>query len=100
MIDKMGNFSKQLEKREERKEKDKLRKEKLAEFFFSLSNTVFGSNSLTISLNNYVHSYVDENKNINNFISFLLQPSKHPYKKLHTYPRIPHVSLQPPFYHL
>ena len=24
----------------------------------------------------------------------------HPYKKLHTYPRIPHVSLQPPFYHL
>ena len=35
-----------------------------------------------------------------NFVSFPLSPSKHPYKKLHTYPRIPHVSLQPPFYHL
>ena len=50
MIDEMGNFSKQLEKREERIEKDKLRKEKLAEFFFSLSNTVFGSLVIGVTL--------------------------------------------------
>ncbi|MBQ4589098.1 MAG: hypothetical protein IJA95_07410 [Bacteroidaceae bacterium] len=40
---KMGNWSKQQKEEEEKKERGKVRKEKLSEYFFSLSNTAFGS---------------------------------------------------------
>lgn len=39
----MGNFSKDIEHRKEIKEKNKTRKEKLSDYFFSLSNTLLGS---------------------------------------------------------
>lgn len=37
----MGNYTKQIEAREERKERDKTRREKLAGFFFNLSQVSF-----------------------------------------------------------
>lgn len=37
----MGNFTKQNEERKERKEKDRTRREKLAGFFFNLSQVSF-----------------------------------------------------------
>ncbi len=37
----MSNFSRQVEKREDRKEKDKTRKDKLAGYFFNLSQVSF-----------------------------------------------------------
>ena len=37
----MSNFSRQIEKREDRKEKDKTRKDKLAGYFFNLSQVSF-----------------------------------------------------------
>ena len=46
----MGQFSKQIEVKKETKEKDKIRREKLAEYFFSLSNTLFGSLVIGLSL--------------------------------------------------
>ena len=46
----MGKYSKQIEIKKELKEKDKVRKEKLAEYFFSLSNTLFGSLVIGLSL--------------------------------------------------
>ena len=46
----MGKYSKQIEIKKELKEKDKVRKEKLAEYFFSLSNTLFGSLVVGLSL--------------------------------------------------
>ena len=46
----MLTFSKQVEIKQERKEKDKVRKEKLAEYFFSLSNTILGSLILGVAL--------------------------------------------------
>lgn len=39
----MGNWIKQQEEIKEQKERNNVRKEKLAEFYFSLSNTLFGS---------------------------------------------------------
>ena len=38
----MSNFSRQVEKREERNEKDKVRREKLAGFFYDLAKLCFG----------------------------------------------------------
>ena len=46
----MGKYSEQIEIKKELKEKDKVRKEKLAEYFFSLSNTLFGSLVIGLSL--------------------------------------------------
>ena len=46
----MGNWSKQQKEQNEKIEKDKTRKEKLAEYFFSLSNTLFGSLVIGLSL--------------------------------------------------
>ncbi len=46
----MGNWSIQQRKLNEKLEKDKTRKEKLAEYFFSLSNTLFGSLVIGLSL--------------------------------------------------
>ena len=46
----MGKYSEQIEIKKELKEKDKVRKEKLAEYFFSLSNTLFGSLVIVLSL--------------------------------------------------
>ena len=46
----MGKYSEQMEIKKEEKEKDKVRKEKLAEYFFSLSNTLFGSLVIGLSL--------------------------------------------------
>mgnify|MGYP003305612580 CR=1 FL=1 len=46
----MGNWSKQQKELNSRLEKDKTRKEKLAEYFFSLSNTVFGSLVIGLTL--------------------------------------------------
>ena len=46
----MGKYSKQIEIKKDLKEKDKVRKEKLAEYFFSLSNTLFGSLVIGLSL--------------------------------------------------
>ena len=46
----MGNWSKQQKEQNEKVEKDKTRKEKLAEYFFSLSNTLFGSLVIGLSL--------------------------------------------------
>ena len=39
----MSKFEKQYKEEQERKERNRVRKEKLAEFYFSLSNTLFGS---------------------------------------------------------
>ncbi|MDO5420921.1 MAG: hypothetical protein Q4F50_12780 [Bacteroides sp.] len=39
----MGNWNKQLEEKQESKEKDKVRKEKLAGYFFNLSQLSFVS---------------------------------------------------------
>ena len=39
----MGNWNKQLEEKQESKEKDKVRKEKLASYFFNLSQLSFVS---------------------------------------------------------
>ena len=46
----MGNWSKQQKEQNEKIEKDKTRKEELAEYFFSLSNTLFGSLVIGLSL--------------------------------------------------
>lgn len=46
----MGNWSKQQKELSSKIEKDKTRKEKLAEYFFSLSNTLFGSLVIGLSL--------------------------------------------------
>ena len=46
----MGNWSKRQKEQNEKTEKDKTRKEKLAEYFFSLSNTLFGSLVIGLSL--------------------------------------------------
>ena len=46
----MGNWSKQQKEQNDKIEKDKTRKEKLAEYFFSLSNTLFGSLVIGLSL--------------------------------------------------
>lgn len=46
----MGKFIEQQEIKKETKEKDKVRREKLAEYFFSLSNTLFGSLVIGLSL--------------------------------------------------
>ena len=46
----MSTFSKDIERKKERKEKERTRKEKLAEYFFSLSNTLFGSLVIGLSL--------------------------------------------------
>ena len=46
----MGNWSKQQKEQNEKIEKDKTRKEKLAEYFFLLSNTLFGSLVIGLSL--------------------------------------------------
>ena len=46
----MSTFSEQVEIKQEKKEKDKVRKEKLAEYFFSLSNTIFGTLVVGIAL--------------------------------------------------
>ena len=46
----MGNWSKRQKEQNEKIEKDKTRKEKLAEYFFSLSNTLFGSLVIGLSL--------------------------------------------------
>jgi uncharacterized membrane protein SirB2 len=46
----MGNWSKLQKEQNEKIEKDKTRKEKLAEYFFSLSNTLFGSLVIGLSL--------------------------------------------------
>ena len=46
----MGHWSKQQKEQNEKIEKDKTRKEKLAEYFFSLSNTLFGSLVIGLSL--------------------------------------------------
>ena len=46
----MGKFIKYIERKLERQEKEKTRKEKLAEYFFSLSNTVFGSLVIGVTL--------------------------------------------------
>lgn len=46
----MGNWSKQQKEIKSRIERDKTRKEKLAEDFFSLSNTLFGSLVIGLSL--------------------------------------------------
>jgi len=46
----MGNWSKQQKELNSRNEKDNTRKEKLAEYFFSLSNTLFGSLVIGLSL--------------------------------------------------
>ena len=46
----MGNWSKQQKEIKSRIERDKTRKEKLAEYFFSLSNTLFGSLVIGLSL--------------------------------------------------
>ena len=46
----MGNWSKQQKEQNEKIEKDKTRKEKLAEYFFSLSKTLFGSLVIGLSL--------------------------------------------------
>lgn len=37
----MGTYTKQIEQRQERKEKDKVRREKLAGFFFNLAQVSF-----------------------------------------------------------
>lgn len=37
----MGSYTKQIEQRQERKEKDKVRREKLAGFFFNLAQVSF-----------------------------------------------------------
>lgn len=46
----MGNWSKQQKELNSKLERDKTRKEKLAEYFFSLSNTLFGSLVIGLSL--------------------------------------------------
>ena len=46
----MGKYSERIEIKKDAKEKDKVRKEKLAEYFFSLSNTLFGSLVIGLSL--------------------------------------------------
>lgn len=46
----MGKWIKQQEELKIRVEKNKTRKEKLADFFFSLANTVFGSLVIGVTL--------------------------------------------------
>lgn len=46
----MGNFSKQLEEKKEGKEKDKVRREKLAGYFFDLSKLSFAGIVISIVL--------------------------------------------------
>lgn len=46
----MGKWLKQQEEQKNRIEKNKIRKEKLADFFFSLANTVFGSLVIGVTL--------------------------------------------------
>ena len=46
----MGKYSERIEIKKDAKEKDKVRKEKLAEYFFSLSNTLIGSLVIGLSL--------------------------------------------------
>ena len=58
----MGKYSKQIEIKKELKEKDKVRKEKLAEYFFSLSNTLFGSLVIGLSLMLFDESNIFDEK--------------------------------------
>ena len=58
----MGKYSEQIEIKKELKEKDKVRKEKLAEYFFSLSNTLFGSLVIGLSLMLFDESNIFDEK--------------------------------------
>ena len=58
----MGKYSEQMEIKKEAKEREKTRKEKLAEYFFSLSNTTFGSLVIGVTL---LMLQADANYNVN-----------------------------------